>query len=209
MHARVSTFAGSPERFDEQVQIVKQQVIPAAQTLPGFMGGYWLGDRQSGRGRAVLFYSSAETLQQSAGAAQQIRQDASQAAEVQIQGVDEYEVVADTGQKVHRDAGAARVVTFQADPSRLDEFAGRLREVIIPTLRGYTGFQGGVWLGDRVSGKALGLTFFDSMANVDASADLAKQVIQETSQALGFQLSSVEGMEVTARAESPAASRAG
>lgn len=209
MHARVSAFAGSPERFDEQVQVVEQQVIPASQSLPGFMGGYWLGDRQSGRGRAVLFYSSAETLQQSSGAAQQIRQDASQAAQVQIQAVDEYEVVADTGQKVHRDAGAARVVTFQADPSRLDEFAGRLRDVIIPALRGTTGFQGGVWLGDRVSGKALGLTFFDSMTNVVASADVAKGLIQETSQALGFEVSGVEAMEVTARAESPAASRTG
>lgn len=204
MHARVSTFSGSPERFDEEVRVANEQVVPKARTLPGFMGGYWLGDRQSGRGKAVLFYSSAETLRESTAAAQQVRQEASQAAQVKIDSVDEFEVVFDTGQKIHHDAGACRVVNVKGDPSDIDRLAARIRDDVLPILRGISGFQGGVWLADRSTGKGVGITLFDTLDSVTASRDQAKQIVQGTLQQLNLELGGIEEMEITARAEAPA-----
>jgi hypothetical protein len=211
MHTRVTSFKGSPDRYDEAVEVLKQQTIPAiqAQKFPGFMGGYWLGDRQSGKGKAVTFFESAEALAGSRAAVQKIREEASQAAQAEIQSVEEYEVFLNTGEKVHRDANAARVITGRVDAARVDQFAQRLRDEVIPKLRDVTGFQGGLWAADRASGKIVGMTLYDTTANLAGSRELAKQMIQETSQAAGVEVADVEEVEVTARAETPAGAAAG
>jgi hypothetical protein len=209
MHARVSKSQVPPERFDEGIRTIREMAIPMAKQIPGFVGGYWLGDRQTGQGRAVTFYSSAETLRDSADAAQRVRQEAANATGVQFQEIEDFEVIYDTGQKVHRDAGACRVVNFQADPSKLDTFVERARDVLVPALRATDGFQGGVWLANRNSGKGIGVTLFDTLEHVEASGETARRLIQETSAELGIKMIAVEALEVLGRAETPAGAPAG
>src|SRR5438445_7767815 len=209
MYARVGKSQNSPERFDEGVRAIREMAIPAAQKIPGFMGGYGLGGRKTGQGRGVTFWSSAETLRDSAAAVERIRGQAAEAAGVQFQEPEDLEVIFDTGQKVHRDAGACRVVSFQADPTKVDAFVERARSVLIPTLRDTKGFLGGVWMADRTSGKGVGVTLFDTLENVEASGETARKLIQETATELGFTPLAVETMEVMGRAETPAGATAG
>jgi hypothetical protein len=92
--ARVTTFQGKPETFDEGTRITNSEVIPAAQKIPGFKGGYWLGDRKTGKGYAITFWASQEELEASAQTATQLRSGALQKLGATLVAVETFEVTA-------------------------------------------------------------------------------------------------------------------
>jgi hypothetical protein len=53
----------------------------------------------------------------------------------------------------------ARVSEFQVDPERLDEMAREGVEHVLPALKMQDGYNGGLVLVDRRSGKVLAVTF--------------------------------------------------
>ena len=105
MHARVTKFEGSPAQRDALIKYAKETIIPATKKIPGFKGGYWLLDPQSGKGFSVTLFESEAALKASEDSATQIRTQASQAIGAKITGVERYEVVA---QAVVEPAMAAR-----------------------------------------------------------------------------------------------------
>lgn len=102
MHARKTTTKSSPDKVDEATRVVEAQVIPAAQKLPGFLGGYWLADRETGEGIAVTFFDTKDNLDATSQSAGEIRSSAIQAIGADVVGVENLEVVMSTGDKVHR-----------------------------------------------------------------------------------------------------------
>jgi len=94
MHARVSTFeGGSIEQIEEGVQLIREQVIPAAQQIDGYMGIISLADRASGKGLTITLWESEAALQASEEAANRLRQGAANALQARIASVERYEVV--------------------------------------------------------------------------------------------------------------------
>ena len=49
MYARVNTFEGPPDRIDEAVRNVREQILPQLQRQDGFKGLIGLVERQDGR----------------------------------------------------------------------------------------------------------------------------------------------------------------
>jgi len=93
MFARVTITQGPPERAEEVIRLVKEQIIPAAKKLRGFKGGYWLADRATGKGLTVTFWTNAEAEGASAPSAAQMRAQAVTAG-AETQSVEAYEVIA-------------------------------------------------------------------------------------------------------------------
>lgn len=94
MHARVSTFeGGSIEQIEEGVRLLREQVIPAAQQIDGFMGVISLADRAGGKGLTITLWESEEALHASEEAANRLRQEAADALKASIASVERYEVV--------------------------------------------------------------------------------------------------------------------
>ena len=94
MFARVTTAQGQPDRLDEAVRYIQEQVIPAARQQRGFQGSYWLADRQTGKVLAIALWESEEAMRASEGAMDQSRAQSAQALGVTIQSVERYEVIA-------------------------------------------------------------------------------------------------------------------
>jgi hypothetical protein len=180
--------------------VIEETVIPTAEMLPGFLGGYWLADRKTGDGLTITFFDTKENLDSSAQKAQEIRTGAVRQIGAQIASVEELEVVASTGDKVHRSAAAARVVELATDPSRVDEGIKNIQENVIPTVGQFPGFLGGFWLFDRSSGKGLGVTLFESAERRGASDDSARQLRERSAQVTGADISEPREFEVIARA---------
>ena len=93
MWARVTRFEGSPDRVEDGIRLIQEQTIPQARQLPGFQGGYWCVDRQSGKGMAVTLWESEDALRQSEAQAEQIRSQAGEAVGASDMQVEAYEVV--------------------------------------------------------------------------------------------------------------------
>ena len=94
MFARVMSGQVGPGEIDRFIHMIEGDVIPAAGKLPGFEGGYWLADRESGSVLGITMFESEEALRESAAGAERIREAASRNAGLPVPTFRSYEVVA-------------------------------------------------------------------------------------------------------------------
>jgi hypothetical protein len=92
--ARTTKFEGSPEKINEFIKYTNENVIPSAKKIAGLKGGYWLIDRQSGKGLAVTLFESEAAVRASEESAAKIRSEATEKLKTKVSGVEQYEVYA-------------------------------------------------------------------------------------------------------------------
>ena len=90
----------------------------------------------------------------------------------------------------------ARVSILQGPPELMDEGLRQAREVVLPGARQIEGFKGMIALGDRQSGKTLGITFWESEEAMRASEEAAGRLREESAEAGGDEIAGVERYEV-------------
>jgi heme-degrading monooxygenase HmoA len=90
----------------------------------------------------------------------------------------------------------ARVSTLEGPPQLMNESLRLAREVVLPQGRLMEGFKGMIALGDRQSGKTLGITFWESEDAMRASEEAAKRLREESAAAGGDTIADVERYEV-------------
>ena len=69
----------------------------------------------------------------------------------------------------------ARMTTLTVDPDKLDQVVSGLEENEVPAWKELDGFKGFTLLVDRSSGKAVGTTYWESEAAMQASEDAVKE----------------------------------
>ncbi len=69
MYARVTTLEVPPERTDEALRHVREQLIPKLQQHDGYKGFIVLGDRHSGKLRGLVLWENEEAFRASISAA--------------------------------------------------------------------------------------------------------------------------------------------
>jgi heme-degrading monooxygenase HmoA len=90
----------------------------------------------------------------------------------------------------------ARISTLEGPPELMDEGLRQAREVVLPGAKQIEGFKGMIALGDRQSGKTLGITFWESEELMRASEEAANQLREESAEAGGDTIAGVERYEV-------------
>ncbi len=90
----------------------------------------------------------------------------------------------------------ARVSIFEGSPDQIDEMLRQAQEQVLPIARRMDGFKGLIALGDRQSGKTLGITFWESEEAMRASEEAASRMRSETAEASEEQIAGVERYEV-------------
>ena len=98
----------------------------------------------------------------------------------------------------------ARVNTIEGSPDRMDDATRHIREQTMPQLRQMEGFKGFVALGDRQSGRVLGVAFWESEEALRATEEALSSVRSGAAEAAGGTLTSVERYEVLVN-EAPSA----
>jgi heme-degrading monooxygenase HmoA len=97
-----------------------------------------------------------------------------------------------------------RVNTIEGSPDRMDDLTTHIQEQTLPQLRQMEGFEGFVALGDRQSGKVLGVAFWESEEALRATEEALSSVRSGAAEAAGGTLTSVERYEVLVN-EAPSA----
>ena len=90
----------------------------------------------------------------------------------------------------------ARVNFLETTPDRVDDIARVVREVVHPGISSETGYAGYIVLADRATGRALGVTLWQSEAARSASDAKARTIRPRVEQATGGTMRSVEAYEV-------------
>lgn len=199
MYVRRTLTKSAPDRLENARSIITDTVIPMVQGLPGYLGGYWLADPQSGEGMTITFFASEADLEATAPKANEIRASAAQQIGAEVLGVEHLEVIASTGDKVHRSASGVRVVDFESDPAKIEDAIKTFKELLIPGLGRIPGFEGGFWAVNRTTGKGFGVTLYDSPASAEASRTAATQLRERIREATGATIAQPHEYEVIAR----------
>ena len=92
MHCRVSTFQGAPERLNDVLLYVKDEVVPELSKLEGFKGIATHVDRSSGKFMSMSFWDGQEDMERSRSVADDLRTKGGEAVGANLLSVDEYEV---------------------------------------------------------------------------------------------------------------------
>jgi heme-degrading monooxygenase HmoA len=95
-----------------------------------------------------------------------------------------------------RYAVCARVGTFEGSPAPTDQLLSQVREEILPQAKQIEGFKGMIALGDRHSGKTIGITFWESEEAMRASEEATNRLREESAEAGGDSIAGVERYEV-------------
>jgi heme-degrading monooxygenase HmoA len=90
----------------------------------------------------------------------------------------------------------ARVTTIQGAPGKMDDTKGHIQEQTLPQLQKMEGFKGFVALGDRQSGKVLGVAFWESEEALRATDEAVSSVRSGAAEAASGTVASVEEYEV-------------
>ena len=90
----------------------------------------------------------------------------------------------------------ARLTTIEGAPDKMDDAARHAREQTLSQLQQMDGFRGFVALGDRQSGKLLGLAFWESEEALRATEGAASSVRSGVAEAAGGTVAGVEQYEV-------------
>ena len=90
----------------------------------------------------------------------------------------------------------ARVTTIQGSAGKMDEAKGHIQEQTLPQLQKMEGFKGFLALGDRQSGKVLGVAFWESEEAVRATEEAVSSERSAAASAAEGTVASVEQYEV-------------
>jgi heme-degrading monooxygenase HmoA len=97
-----------------------------------------------------------------------------------------------------------RVNTIEGSPDRIDDVTTHMQEQTLPQLQKMEGFEGFIALGDRQSGKLLGVSFWESEEALRATEEAVSSVRSGAAEAAGGIVAGVERYEVLVN-EAPSA----
>jgi heme-degrading monooxygenase HmoA len=90
----------------------------------------------------------------------------------------------------------ARLTTIEGLPDRMGDATRHVQEQTLPQLRQMDGFKGFVALGDRQSGRLVGVAFWESEEALRATEQAVSDVRSGAAQAVDGSVASVEQYEV-------------
>ena len=93
MFARVTTVQASPDKVEQANRLINDQVIPAVRQMQGFKAGYWLVDRDTGRGMGITLWEDEQALEAGRQGVPQLRARIEQELGTSVD-IQEYEVIA-------------------------------------------------------------------------------------------------------------------
>jgi heme-degrading monooxygenase HmoA len=97
MFARVSHFSEAAELIDESTRLVREQILPQIETIPGFLGVESLADRATGQTMSITYWETEDAMRASEEEANQLREQAAKLGEGEVRSVERYEVVLRVG----------------------------------------------------------------------------------------------------------------
>jgi heme-degrading monooxygenase HmoA len=93
LFARMNTFDGSPDRLDDALRNVREQVLPQLHQQDGFKGLMFLANYQSGELQLMSLWESAQAMRASEEEAKRLRAEVAEAGDQEVANVERYDVV--------------------------------------------------------------------------------------------------------------------
>ena len=162
MHARTTTIQAQTSSIDDGIAHVRDTVMPALESMDGFIGLSLLVDRQSGRCIATSAWESEEAMRASADSVRPVRD---RAAEI-LGGsadIEEWEIAVLHRDHRTSDGACVRATWVKVDPDQLERGIDIYKTGVLPALDELEGFCSASLMVDPASGRCVASASYDSM----------------------------------------------
>lgn len=195
MYARSTTVHADPSRIDDGIAYIRDEVMPAVQSMPGCMGLSMLCDRDSGRCIITTSWDSDESMSASRDAVVPMREQAGAVMGGQYD-VQEWEIAV-----LHRahqapEGACCRVIWSHGDPARWDEMTETFRTGVIPRLDEIPGFCSVSVMGNRQTGMSVLTATYDDRSSMERSTEAVLAMRDQFNQQMGTEMTDTAEMEL-------------
>jgi quinol monooxygenase YgiN len=170
--ARSTTIQAQLSAIDAGIAHMRDEVMPALDTIPGCVGLSLLVDRQSGRCIATSAWESEDAMRDSADRVRPIRDRAAEVFGGSAQ-VEEWEIAILHRDHHSRPGACVRAVWFKTDPDRLDSAIEVYKSQALPGMESLEGFCSASVMIDRTSGRGVSCATFDSADAMERNREQA------------------------------------
>jgi heme-degrading monooxygenase HmoA len=168
MYGRITRIQIPPDAVDKGIAYFKEKVMPAARSAPGNAGAVLLVDRKNGTAVGITLWETTDALNASEQFGVTSRTGSAAATGGSVINVERYQqVLADRAQPAR--AGAfVRLNTFAGRPDKIDNLI-RFMEQQLPVIRAQKGYRALLMNIDRMAGRSMVSTVWDTLADLEAS----------------------------------------
>ncbi|BBY66510.1 hypothetical protein [Mycolicibacterium helvum] len=175
MHARSTTFVARPECIGAGIAMFRDEVMPALQSMAGCVGMSLLADRESGRCIATTAWTDTAAMHSSADQVRPLRARAAKALSAST-SVDEWDIAALHRDHRSGDGACVRATWLKARPDQFDQTVEFYKVTVLPEIEQLDGFCSTSLMCDRMSGRAVVSTTYDSHEAMERSRDAARSL---------------------------------
>ena len=195
MFARSTTIHGDPGAVDAGIAYVHDESMPMLRAMEGCVGLSMLAERETGRCIVTTSWADHEALQNSADGFVAMRR---RAAEIMGGAADVAEWEIALMHRLHsaHHGASARVIWHDGDPADVDRMIDSFRMTVLPQLEELPGCCSVSVLLDRVSGRSVVTTTYDSPQDMVAARDRAMEMRAEFMQKLSRTITEVAEFEL-------------
>jgi quinol monooxygenase YgiN len=195
MHARSTLMAGNPDRLDDLVGFVRDEVEPMVQGFEGCVGLSMLMNRESGQCIVTSAWQDKASMDAAADGVRESRRRAGEILGAEPR-VEEWEVAVMHRDGRTREGACCRVTWVQMQEGDIDRLADVYRDELLPQIESYDGFCCASLLVDRTTGRACSTVAFDSRAAMENSRAQSEKVREAGAARAGGMISDVQEFEL-------------
>ena len=170
MYARSTTFQAKVSSIDAGIDFVRDEVMPAVQSMSGCLGLSMMADRHSGRCIVTSAWESRDELRASNAAVAPLRERGGMVLGG-IPYVEEWEIAVLHRHHHSHQGACVRATWMHGDPARLDAGLDLFKITTLPALENIEGFCSVSLFIDRTNSRAVSSVTFDSREAMAASRD--------------------------------------
>ena len=197
MYARSSTIHAQPLSLDEGISFVRKETMPAMMQLPGCVGLSLLVNRDLGHCIATSSWESEDAMRASAEMAGSLRMMATGRFAGSIDKIEEWDIAVLHRAHLAADGSCVRCTWLQTQMGGMEQLIGTFVHTVLPEVEGMDGFCSASLFVDRMSGRAVSATAWDTHAEMDGSRERADQLRSEVMIRLGSTVMDVQEFDLS------------
>jgi quinol monooxygenase YgiN len=196
MYARSTTFTADPQRMDDGIRMVSDEIMPALQAMPGCIGVSMLVDRETGRCIVTSSWDSQEAMAATGDRVQDMRQRVMDTMGGRDMSVDEWEIGAMHRLHTPGDDACARVTWTRGDPATMEAMLDSFRMSLIPRMDDVPGFCSLSLLVDRNTGHGSLTAVYKDRRSMEDAREAVRGMREEFTGQTGMSVMDVAEFEL-------------
>ncbi len=196
MYARSTTVRGDPQKLDDGIAYVRDEVMPALQRMSGCVGLSMLCDRDSGRCIVTSAWADESAMHATEEAVRSMRERAGEMFGGPIE-VNEWEIGILHRKREAPDGACTRVTWTRGDPAEMERTIDTLRMALLPRLDDLEGFCSVSAMVNRDNGMCSLAATYESRDAMMRTREAVAAMRDEFTQQLGMDVMDIAEFELT------------